>query len=86
MSDSSTAPWTLAHQAPLSIGLSRQECWSGLPFPSPGDCLNWGIEPMSPALAGGFSTTESLGKPIMGYYLTIKINELSSHEILNAYC
>ena len=40
---------------------------------------------MSPALAGGFSTTESLGKPIMGYYLTIKMNELSSHEILNAY-
>ena len=40
-------PWTVAHQAPLSIGLSRQEYWSGLPFPSPGDLPNPGIEPGS---------------------------------------
>ena len=43
-------PWTVAHQAPLSMGLSRQEYWSGLPSPSPGDLLNPGIEPGSPAL------------------------------------
>ena len=43
-------PWTVAYQAPLSMGLSRQECWSGLPFPSPGDLPNPGIESRSPAL------------------------------------
>ena len=43
-------PWTLAHQAPLSMGCSRQEYWSGLPFPSPGDLPDPGIEPRSPAL------------------------------------
>ena len=46
------------------MGFSRQEYWSGLPFPSPGDLPDPGIEPMSPALAGGFFTTEPLGKPI----------------------
>ena len=43
-------PWTVAHQAPLSMGLSRQEYWSGLPFPSPGDLPDPGMEPRSPAL------------------------------------
>ena len=43
-------PWTVAHQAPPSMGFSRQEYWSGLPFPSPGDLLDPGIEPRSPAL------------------------------------
>ena len=43
-------PWTVAHQAPPSMGFSRQEYWSGLPFPSPRDLLNPGIEPRSPAL------------------------------------
>ena len=60
-------PWTLAHQAPLSMGLSRQEYWSGLPFLFPGDLPKPGIKPesfMSPALAGGFFTTEQPGKPI----------------------
>ena len=42
-------PWTVAHQAPLSVGFSRQEYWSGLPFPSPGDIPNLGTEPVSPA-------------------------------------
>ena len=63
-------PWTVAHQAPLSVGWSGQEYWSGLPFPSPGDLPNPGTEPtslMSPALAGGFYTTsatwEALGVP-----------------------
>ena len=56
-------PQGLAHQAPLSMGFPRQEYWSGLPFPSPGDILNPGIKPASPALAGGFFTTEPPGKP-----------------------
>ena len=51
-------PWTVAHQAPLSMGFSRQEYWSRLPFPSPGDFPDPGIEPMSPALAGKFFTTQ----------------------------
>ena len=52
--------WTVAHQARLSMGFFRQEYWRGLPFPSPGDLANAGIEPMSlmsPALAGRFFTT-----------------------------
>ena len=57
-----TAPRTLARQASLSMGFPRQEYWSGLPFPSPGDLPNPGIEPISPALAGGFFTTEPSGK------------------------
>ena len=63
--------WTAAHQAPLSMGLSRQEYWSGLPCPLPGDLPNPGIEPMSlipPTLAGGFitaSTTKEAPKTIL---------------------
>ena len=56
-------PWTVAHQAPLSTGLPRQEYWSGLPFPSLGDLPNQGIEPESPALADRFFTAEPPGKP-----------------------
>ena len=59
-------PWTVAHQDPLSMGFPRQEYWSGLPFPTPGDLPNPGIEPTSlasSALAGGFFTTEPPGKP-----------------------
>ena len=55
--------WTVAHQAPLSMRFSRQEYWSGLPFPSSGDLPDPEIEPMSPALAGGFFTTVPPGKP-----------------------
>ena len=59
-------PWTVACQAPLSVGFSKQECWSGLPFPPPGHLPNPGVEPESPvppSLADGFFTTEPLGKP-----------------------
>ena len=56
-------PWTVAHQAPLSMGLSRQEYWSGLPFPSPGDLPNPGIEPGSPALQVISLPSEPPGKP-----------------------
>ena len=51
-------PWTVAHQAPPSMGLSRQEYWSGLPFPSPGDVPNPEIEPMSPGLQADALTSE----------------------------
>ena len=50
-------------KGPLSIGLPRQEYWSGLPFPSPGGLPDPGIKPESPALAGGFFTTKPPGKP-----------------------
>ena len=56
-------PWTVAYQAPLSMGFSRQECWSGLPFPSPGDLPNPGIEPGSPALRADTLPSEPPGKP-----------------------
>ena len=55
-------PWTVAHQAPLSIGFPRQEYWTGLPFPSPEDLPTPGVEPISlasPILAGTFFTTVS---------------------------
>ena len=51
-------PWTAAHQVPLSTGFSWQEYWSGLPFSSPGNLPDLGIEPGSPAVAGRFFTTE----------------------------
>ena len=56
-------PWTIAHQALLSMGFSRQEYWSGLPFPSPGDLPNPGIEPRSLALQADALTSEPPGKP-----------------------
>ena len=58
--------WIVALQALLSMGFSRQEYWSGLPCPPPGDLPDPGIEPryaISPALAGGFFTLAPLGKP-----------------------
>ena len=56
-------PWTVAHQAPPSMGFSRQEYWSGLPFPSPGHLPNPGIEPGSLALWADALTSELPGKP-----------------------
>ena len=53
-------PWTVARQAPLSTGFPRQEYWSGLPFPTPGDLPDPGIELVSPVSAGGLFTTEPL--------------------------
>ena len=69
-------PWTGAHQTPLTMGFSRQEYWSVLPFPSPGALPDPGIEPTpsvrqaSSALAGEFFATEPLGKPILGLKIT----------------
>ena len=51
-------PWTVAYQAPPSIGFSRQEYWSGLPFPSPGDLPDPGIKPRSPAFQADALTSE----------------------------
>ena len=67
MSDSFVAPWTVALQSPLSMGLSWQEYWSGSPFPPTGDLPDPGIEllsPVFPALAGRFFTTEPPVRPL----------------------
>ena len=66
--------WTIAPQAPSYMGFSRQEYWSGLPFPPPGDLPDPGIEhksPVSPALAGGFFITEPIRKPIQKVYIIL---------------
>ena len=55
-------PWTVACQAPLSMGFPRQEYWDGLPFPSPGDLSNPGIVTVPPALPGEFFTIELSGE------------------------
>ena len=63
-------PWTVAHQAPLSMGFSRQGYWSGFPFPSPGDLHDPKIEPTSPVLAAKFFSNEPPGEP--QHYLRVK--------------
>ena len=65
VSNSFVTPRTEALQARLSMGFSRQEYWSGLPFPPPGDRPDPGIKPASLALAGRFFTTEPPGKPLV---------------------
>ena len=55
--------WTVTCQAPMSMGFSKQEYWSGLPFPPPGDLPDPGIEPVSPALAGRFFIIEPPERP-----------------------
>ena len=65
----SATPWTTDRQAPLSMGFVRQEYWSGLPFPPPGDLPNPGMEPVSlvsPSLAGGCITAAPTGNPCHG--------------------
>ena len=79
VSDSSVTRWTVVCQAPLSMGFSKQEYWSRLPFPSTGDLLNPGIKPgspTSPALAGRFFMTEPSGK-------TLNINIHTSYFIIH---
>ena len=61
-------PWTVAHQAPPSMGFTRQEYWSVLPFPSPGDLPNPGIEPRSPTLHADALTSEPPGKSHLNIY------------------
>ena len=55
--------WTVARQAPLSMGFPRQEYWTGLPFPTPGDLPDQGIELRSPALPADSLSSEPLGTP-----------------------
>ena len=63
------APWTVARQAPLSMGLSQEKYWIGLPFPPPGDLPDPAIKPAAPALAGRFFTTEPPGQSFQETYL-----------------
>ena len=80
MSDSVT-PWTVAHQAHLSMEFSRQEYWSGLACPPPGDLPNLGIEPKSPALQADSLPFEPPGKHIIGKDMqksgTLELRELA---------
>ena len=64
MAVSFVTPWTAACQTSLSMGYSRQEFWSGLPFPSPGDLPDLGIKLTSPALASGLFITEPPGNSV----------------------
>ena len=76
MSDSA-AQWTGAHQAPLSMAFPRQEYWSGLPFPAPGDLPSLGTGPaslVSPALAGGFLTTSGTWEALGASWCHINLN------------
>ena len=81
-------PWTVTHQAPLCMGFPRQEYWSGLPFPSPGDLPDPGIESRSPALLEDSLLSESLGKPgvlvpeFMKFPLK-KVQIMSFHPLIN---
>ena len=73
-------PWTVAHQAPLSMGFSRQVYWSGLPFPSPGDLASPGIKPRSPALQADTLTSEPPGKYMETLYVRPVLGERSRKE------
>ena len=77
---------TIAYQAPMSIGFSRQEHWSGLPFPPPGDLPNSGIKPVSPTLAGGFFTTEPPGKPYASFRTVQTLGHNPLSETLEVSC
>ena len=68
----SASPWTVAHQAPLSMGFSRQEYWSGLPFPSPEDLPDPGIESRSPALQADSLSYELQGNSLNNVYILVK--------------
>ena len=75
--------WTVAHQAPLSMEFSSQECRSGLPYFAPGDLPKPGIEPASlgsPELAGGFFTTSTTGKHFLAYW-----NKFFFHKYTHSY-
>ena len=79
-------PWNVAHQAPLSMKFSRQENWSGLPCPPPGDLPDLGIEPaslMSPALAGGFFTTRDTWEALVLRGLTVFHTVIASVIIID---
>ena len=65
VTDFFVTPWTVAYQAPLFMGLSRQEYWSGLPFPSAGDLPDPGIQPLPPTLQGDSLPLSYQGSPVL---------------------
>ena len=84
MSDSFATPWTVAHKAPLSMGFSRQEYWSGLPFPSPGDLPNAGVKPES--LCPLHWQVDSLPVSLQGRpQLSLGISQLFSKLMVHSY-
>ena len=85
-----SSPWTVACQAPLSLGFSRQECWSGLPFPSPGDLSHPRIEPGSPALQADSLPIKPRGTLVidcdyvkLAYFKTRKHNDNCTRQRIN---
>ena len=85
------APWTVAHQAPLSMEFSRQEYWNGLPFPSPGDLPDPGIELKTPAWQADALPLSHQGSPAMGKRLQLicqmkvwYLRELIIHSLDNS--
>ena len=79
-------PWTVAHQAPQSMGFSRQEYWSGLPFPSPGDLPNPGIKPRSPALQVNALTSEPPGKPLHICLFSVPLHQTENSWMTGPIC
>ena len=73
--------WTVAHQAPPFMGFSRQEYWSGLPFPSPRDLSNPGIEPWSPALQADALFSEPPGRPQGLFSLVFVLFQWHTHHL-----
>ena len=85
ISNSLATPWTVAHQAPLSMGYPRQERQSGLPFPSPGDLPDPGIVPAFPVWAGEFFTTDQpLGKHRKSFILVQNERKRETDRVLIA--
>ena len=72
-------PWTVAYQSPPSMEFSRQECWSGLPFPSPGDLPNPAIEPGTPALQADALSSEPPGNILFSWNVP-KSDAIKSNE------
>ena len=70
--------WIVAHQAPLSMGFSKQEYWSGLPFPSPGDLPDPGIETAPPELAGRFFATSATWEALIASQLIVLMEDYVS--------
>ena len=79
----SVTPWTAAYQAPPSMGFSRQECWSGLPFPSPEDLPDPGTEPGSPALQADALPSEPPGKPKFSFFSLVAVDGVYSLRVVH---
>ena len=77
--------WTIAHQAPLSMGFSRQEYWCGLPFPSPGDLPDPGIEPRSPTMQADALTSAPPGKPLNKRIQSLRKSPIETQNFRSKY-